>query len=154
VSGLAADVAATIRPLAVSLGDPAGIGPELLAAAWAARVPRRVPCFFAVGGLGLLADAARMRGLDLPVRAISHPDQAAACFDTALPVLVPVLRPVIGGLDAPYTPGMPSRRGAEVALASLGEATRLAISGDAAGVVTGPIAKSLPRPAASMLPMR
>ncbi len=123
------------RALAVSLGDPAGVGPELLTAAWVSRVPRRVPGFFAVGGLELLRTAARQRGLDLPIRAISHPDQAAACFDTALPVL--------GSLDMAYAPGAPCRRGAELALASLTEATRLAVCGAASGIVTGPIAKSL-----------
>ncbi len=124
-----------IRPLAVSLGDPAGVGPELLAVAWVSRVPRRVPGFFAVGGAGLLRDAASRRGLDLPIQTISHPDEAAACFDTALPVL--------GSLDMAYAPGAPCHRGAELALASLTQATMLAVSGAASGVVTGPIAKSL-----------
>ncbi len=119
----------------MSLGDPAGVGPELLAAAWVSRVPRRVPGFFAVGGADLLREAARQRGLNLPIRAISCPEEAAGCFDSALPVL--------GELDIAYTPGAPNRHGAEVALASLTEATRLAVSGAASGVVTGPIAKSL-----------
>ena len=127
--------AVDMRPLAVSLGDPAGVGPELLTAAWVSRVPRRVPGFFAVGGVELLREAARQRGLDLPIQAIAHPDEAAACFDSALPVL--------GTLDMPYSPGVPCPRGAELALASLTEATRLAVSGAASGVVTGPIAKSL-----------
>ena len=126
--------ALSARPLAVSLGDPAGIGPELLTAAWVSRVPRRVPGFFAVGGLELLRAAASQRGLDVPIRSIAHPDEAAACFHTALPVL--------GTLDFAYTPGEPCRGGAELALASLTEATRLAVSGAAAGVVTSPIAKS------------
>jgi 4-hydroxythreonine-4-phosphate dehydrogenase len=123
------------RLLAVSLGDPAGVGPELLTAAWVSRVPRRVPGFFAIGGAELLREAARRRGLVLPIQPISHPDEAAACFDTALPVL--------GTLDMIYTPGVPCRRGAELALASLTEAARLAVSGEASGMVTGPIAKSL-----------
>jgi len=124
-----------IQPLAVSLGDPAGVGPELLAAAWVSRAPRRVPCFFAVGGATLIREAARQRGLDLPIQLIAHPDEAAACFDMALPVL--------GALDLAYAPGKPCRSGAELALASLTEATRLAVSGAASGVVTGSIAKSL-----------
>ena len=128
-------LAVSARPLAVSLGDPAGVGPELLAAAWVSRAPRRVPCFFAVGGASLLREAARQRGLDLPIRAIAHPDEAEACFETALPVL--------SEMDMAYAPGAPCRRGAELALASLTEATRLAVAGAASGVVTGPIAKSL-----------
>lgn len=124
-----------MRPLAVSLGDPAGVGPELLAAAWVSRAPRRVPGFFAVGGAGLLREAARKRGLDVPIQIISHPDEAAACFHSALPVL--------GDMDMAYAPGAPSPLGATLALASLTEATRLAVCGAASGVVTGPIAKSL-----------
>src|SRR5579863_6908153 len=98
-SGLSLSDPPTPRPLAVSLGDPAGVGPELLAAAWVSRAPRRVPCFFAVGGAGLLREAARQRGLELPIRAIGHPDEAEACFDTALPVL--------GEMDMAYAPGAP-----------------------------------------------
>ena len=53
-----------VKPLAVSLGDPAGIGPELLAEAWAQRSAARLSPFFAVGGARLLASAARARGLE------------------------------------------------------------------------------------------
>ena len=120
-------------PLAIALGDPAGIGPELLAEAWARRVSGQLPPFFAVGGAGLLAQAAA-RGIDVPIRRIASPAEAAAVFPSALPVL--------GEIDGPYCPGLPDRAGAELALASLTEATRLATSGAASGVVTGPIAKS------------
>jgi 4-hydroxythreonine-4-phosphate dehydrogenase len=133
--------------LAVSLGDPAGIGPELLVEAWLAsgglalgRTARDGPArdgltpFFAVGGARILAEAARRRGLDAPVRTIADPAEASALFATALPVLE--------GPDGDYHPGQPDRAGAELAFASLVEATRLAVSGSAGGVVTGPIAKS------------
>ena len=123
-----------MAPLAVSLGDPAGVGPELLVEAWARRAEERLPAFFAVGGAGLLAQAAAARGIDLPIRRIGSADEAAAAFGSALPVL--------GSIDGPYRPGLPDRAGAELALASLTEATRLAVSGEASGVVTGPIAKS------------
>lgn len=122
-------------PLALSLGDPAGIGPELIATAWAARAVHGLAPFFAVGGAGLLAAAATRRGLGVPIQQIADPAEAAAVFGTALPVLGPA--------DAPYRPGAPDREGALLALASLTEATALAVSGKAAAVVTGPIAKSL-----------
>lgn len=123
-----------MKPLAASLGDPAGIGPELLAEAWARREAERLPPFFAVGGAGILAAAARSRGLDVPIRMISDPAEAAACFAWALPVL--------GDLDGAFSPGAPDRAGAALALASLSEAARLTVSGQAGGVVTGPIAKA------------
>jgi 4-hydroxythreonine-4-phosphate dehydrogenase len=120
--------------LAVSLGDPAGIGPELLAEAWARRIAEGLPPFFAVGGAALLEAAAQQRGLDVPIRRIANPAKATGIFADALPVL--------GDADGAYRPGEPDRDGALVALASLREASRLAASGDASGIVTGPIAKS------------
>jgi 4-hydroxythreonine-4-phosphate dehydrogenase len=123
-----------VLPLAVSLGDPAGIGPELIAEAWARRVEERLPPFFVTGGPALLKAAAATRGIDLPVAPIDRPEQAAAIFTDALPVL--------GSLDDAFSPGMPSRAGAELALASLEQATRIAAEGKASAVVTGPVAKA------------
>ncbi|RKF23172.1 4-hydroxythreonine-4-phosphate dehydrogenase PdxA [Altericroceibacterium spongiae] len=124
-----------IAPLALSLGDPAGIGPELICAAWAAREADRLPPFFAVGGFELLQQAARMRDLDIPIQQITYPSEAADCFAQALPVLT--------GVDGKYRPGIPEPEGARLALHSLEQATALAKSGEASAVVTGPIAKSL-----------
>ena len=124
-----------MRPLAVSLGDPAGVGPELIAAAWAARGD--LPPFFAVGGAGVLAAAAAMRGLTVPVAPIADPAEAARVFNDALPVLA-----LPGAPDPAYTPGRPDHAGAQLALASLDAAARLAFGGLAGAIVTGPIAKS------------
>jgi 4-hydroxythreonine-4-phosphate dehydrogenase len=121
-------------PLAVSLGDPAGVGPELLAEAWSRRGEEGLTPFFAVGGAELLAQAAARRGIAVPIQRIADPAEAAAVFPVALPVL--------GDLDGAYRPGEPDRDGAALALASLTEAARLAVAGEASGLVTGPIAKS------------
>ena len=121
-------------PLAVSLGDPAGIGPELIAQAWASRRAERLVPFFAVGGAQLLVAAARSRGIDLPVAVVSTPAEATAVFARALPVL--------GSEEAAFWPGQPNRAGAAFALASLQGASRLAASSAAGGIVTGPIAKA------------
>lgn len=120
--------------LAVSLGDPAGVGPELLAEAWSRREAAALGPFFAVGGAGLLREAARTRGIDLPVIVISDPAEASAAFASGLPVL--------GASDIAYRPGEPDRAGAAFALESLTLATQLARSGAAGGLVTGPVAKS------------
>ena len=90
--------------------------------------------FVAVEGAQLLSDAARSRDIVLPVERISDLREAAEVFHRALPV--------IGSLDGEWTPGEPSRKGAELALASLAEAAHLATTHDAAELVTGPIAKS------------
>ena len=123
-----------VSPLAVSLGDPAGVGPELIAEAWARRKAERLPAFFVVGGANVLAAAASSRGLEVAIARVRSPVEAAAAFDSALPVL--------GNEDGVFAPGEPDRPGARLALASLTEATRLAVSGEAGGVVTGPVAKS------------
>ena len=122
-----------MAPLAVSLGDPAGVGPELLVEAWSRRDSEALPAFFAVQGAGLLAQAAARRGLTVPITRIADPAEAAGAFADALPVL--------GDEDGAYAPGEPSIDGAMLALASLTRATELA-RGAAAGIVTGPIAKA------------
>jgi len=123
-----------LGPLAVSLGDPAGVGPELIAEAWARRADAELLPFFVAGAPGLLAEAAQQRGLSVPIVEIYHPAEALDCFDHALPVLA--------GIDGDYRPGQPDRTGAELALASLSEAARLVVAGEAAALITGPIAKA------------
>ncbi|MCB2047251.1 MAG: 4-hydroxythreonine-4-phosphate dehydrogenase PdxA [Novosphingobium sp.] len=125
---------ASHQPLAVSLGDPAGVGPELIAAAWARRGDECLLPFFAVGGAKLLGSAAQSRGLHVPIVAISDAARATDVFADALPVL--------DAADCQWTPGAPSTEGARLALQSLTEATHLALSGAAGGIVTGPVAKA------------
>lgn len=114
-------------PLAVSLGDPAGIGPELIAAAWAQR--GNLPPFFVCGGARVMAAAGAT------VVSISDPAEASAAYAHGLPVLA--------GEDGEYRPGQPDREGAELALSSLEQAISLAHFERAAGVVTGPVSKAL-----------
>ena len=121
--------------LVVSLGDPAGVGPELIAAAWSARETQQLPPFVVAGGAEILSAAAQLRGLSVPVREVFHPAEALDCFEFVLPVLA--------GADGDYKPGTPDQAGAELALASLTEATELARNGDCWGLITAPIAKSL-----------
>jgi 4-hydroxythreonine-4-phosphate dehydrogenase len=122
-------------PLAIALGDPAGIGPEVILGAWLRlRTERRAPPAFVVGGPAVLRAAAEALGLDCPIVPIADPAEALFASAAGLPVMA--------GLDAAWTPGQPSPEGAKLALASLTWATRFALSGVAAGLVTAPIAKS------------
>lgn len=121
-------------PLAISLGDPAGIGPELIAEAWSRRDSERLPPFAVIGGAQILRAAARSRGIELPVKAIASLDAAGDAFAVALPVL--------DLHDGAWSPGAPSREGAELAMGSLAEATRRTVRGEAAALVTGPVAKA------------
>ena len=121
--------------LAVSLGDPAGLGPELIAEAWAQRDSAMLEPFFVAGGADVLRAAAQQRGLVVPIAEIFHPAEAYGLFGDALPVLA--------GADGEYTPGQPTTDGARLALASLTEAAALTQRGEAAALVTAPIAKAL-----------
>jgi 4-hydroxythreonine-4-phosphate dehydrogenase len=121
-------------PLAVSLGDPAGVGPELIAAAWSRRESEALHPFVVTGGAEILRAAAAQRGLSVPVQQVFHPMEAIDCFGHALPVLA--------GADGEYRPGQPDRAGAELALTSLEEATGLARAGEVAGIVTAPVSKA------------
>lgn len=121
-------------PLAVTLGDPAGVGPELICAAWTTRYGENLPPFAVVGGATILKAAAIRRGLDIPIRSVPDLAAAASVFPEALPV--------IEGPDCEYRPGEPDKESAQVALASLETGATLALSGAASGVVTGPIDKA------------
>ncbi|RGP41153.1 4-hydroxythreonine-4-phosphate dehydrogenase [Altererythrobacter insulae] len=123
------------RPLAISLGDPAGIGPEIITRAWLARSKERFGPFAVIGGASVLRSAAEMLGVDCPVQQIDALADAAQVFDAALPVL--------NVEDANYAPGTPCSEGARLALASLEQATQFAFAGSSTGVVTAPIAKGL-----------
>ncbi len=118
-----------MMPLAVSIGDPAGVGPEIVAKAWDARTPRSLPPFFAVGDA---RSVARVWGG--PIVEIDDPRAAIDVFDRALPVLTVH--------DAgEIVPGVPDIEGARCALQSLELAVGLARSGAARALVTGPVAK-------------
>lgn len=119
----------TIAPIAIAMGDPAGIGPEVIAKAWAARPVHRLPCFFAVGDMRAVRQV-----WSGPVERIDDPRDAAAVFDRALPVVS-----VVDG--GQITPGVPDVDGARCALQALEMACGLARSDAASGLVTGPVSK-------------
>ncbi|MEO0032457.1 MAG: 4-hydroxythreonine-4-phosphate dehydrogenase PdxA [Pseudomonadota bacterium] len=123
-----------MNPLALTIGDPAGVGPELACAAWALSGTADLAPFFVVGSRRVIEHAARRRDLHVRIASITDPAQAAEVFDTALPVLD------LGELD--YTPGAPTDEGAALAIKSLETATALVRAGAAAALVTGPVAKS------------
>ena len=123
-------MAAAPAPLAISIGDPAGIGPEIVAAAWAARVAEGLPAFFAIG------DRRAIEAVwDGPVTVLAAPGDAAAAFDHGLPLVQ---------VDDPgeIIPGDPNLAGARCALDSLEIAAGLARNGFAGGIVTGPVSKA------------
>jgi 4-hydroxythreonine-4-phosphate dehydrogenase len=121
----------TRAPLALTLGDPAGVGPEIVAKAWAA-LRAGGPPFVVVGDAQAVASAP---GGAAPVRAVHSPDEAAKVFADAVPVLdLP--------LKAPVVAGQPSPTAAPAVIRWIETAVGLALSKSVSGVVTAPIAKA------------
>ena len=75
-----------MQPLALTLGEPAGIGPDLSLALWAQREALGVPPFLLLGDPAFLEVRARQLGLTIEI-AVSDAEQAVSTFATALPVL-------------------------------------------------------------------
>lgn len=116
-------------PLAISLGDPAGIGPEVIAKCWDNRDSFALPPFVAIGDPNSLTSI-----WDGPIELVDDPRQADAAFDYGLPLIQ---------LNTPRSdlPGHPTVAGAHTSLDALEMAVGLARSGSASAVVTGPVAK-------------
>ena len=119
-------------PLAVTMGEPAGVGGELTLKAWLARSGTRP--FFAIDDPARLAALAGKLGFAVPVREIATAAEAAAVFATALPVMRVKLK-------APIKPGQPDPANAAPTLEAIERATRLAQAGEIAGFATNPIQK-------------
>jgi 4-hydroxythreonine-4-phosphate dehydrogenase len=122
-------------PLALTLGEPAGIGPDLTLAVWQRRKDLGVPAFYVVGDADFLRRRAAALGLDVPVAPVT-PRQANEAFARALPV-VPIEQMVTAA------PGAPDASSAPAVIASIRRAVADVLAGRAAAVVTNPIAKSV-----------
>ncbi len=123
-----------MKPLALTMGDPAGIGGELTLRAWHA-LRASGPRFLALDNPERLRGLARALGLEIPIVAVDLAGQAAEAFPDALPVLaVP--------LFASPLPGRPDAANAPAVIASIERAAKLALAGEAGGVVTNPINKA------------
>jgi 4-hydroxythreonine-4-phosphate dehydrogenase len=122
-------------PLALTLGEPAGIGPDITLAAWVKRADFGLPPFYVVGDADFLTRRAERLGLKVAIREID-PEETREVFAAALPV-VP--------LDERVTaePAHPDASSAPAAIASIRRAVAAVLAGRAHAVVTNPIAKSV-----------
>jgi 4-hydroxythreonine-4-phosphate dehydrogenase len=124
----------TVLPLALTQGDPSGIGPELALKAFAARFERGVAPFFVLGDPAHFARVAKALALDVAIEATT-PAQANDVFSRALPV-------VALGLETRGDFGAPDPSDARATILSIERAVDCVVKGEARGVVTSPIAKS------------
>ena len=121
-------------PLALTMGEPAGIGGEIAMMAWARR-DEGVPAFFAIDDPARLAALGAQIGLAVAIEPIAAPEEARQCFARALPVLAEPLPVAVA-------PGRPESAAAAAVLGAIDRAVTFAMSGRASAVVTNPIHKA------------
>lgn len=127
--------AAMTKPLALTIGEPAGIGPDIAIAAWLKRRELDLPSFYLIGDGAFIAERAQFLGVSIETAETSA-EEASAIFADALPV-------VKTGVEATARPGKPDENSASTAIASIRHAVADVIEGRARAVVTNPIAKSV-----------
>jgi 4-hydroxythreonine-4-phosphate dehydrogenase len=123
------------KPLALTSGEPAGIGPDITLAAWLRRKELKLPPFYLLGDREFLENRAKALGLDIKTADV-RPENAVAAFADALPV-------VDTGHRATAQPGRPDHTSADAAIASIRQAVGDAAAGRADAVVTNPVAKNV-----------
>jgi 4-hydroxythreonine-4-phosphate dehydrogenase len=128
-------VAALELPLALTQGDPAGIGPDIAIAAWKNRSQNGIKPFIYVGDRSVLESRAAVIGVSVAVQDAT-PEDAASVFDKAIPVL-----------DIPagfaVQAGEPHEASALATIKCIETAVKLCLEGRAAAIVTNPVAKSI-----------
>ncbi|MEL6380449.1 MAG: 4-hydroxythreonine-4-phosphate dehydrogenase PdxA [Pseudomonadota bacterium] len=128
---MATQSSSQLRPSALTMGEPAGIGAEITVKAWQAlRSQQDAPPFFVID------DPARYGPFDVPIAAINHPAHAARTFPEALPVF-PLTHSVTP------TTGQPLAANAPAVLEAIEKAVKLTAAGLASAVVTNPIEKKV-----------
>jgi 4-hydroxythreonine-4-phosphate dehydrogenase len=124
-----------VKPLALTLGEPAGIGADIAIAAWLRRNELKLPAFYLAGDRDFLGRRAALLGVEVKLQDV-QPDGAVAAFPHALPV-------VATGDAVTAQPGQPDQSSAAAAIGSIRHAVGDVIAGRAAAVVTNPVAKSV-----------
>jgi 4-hydroxythreonine-4-phosphate dehydrogenase len=122
-------------PLALTLGEPAGIGPDITFAAWRRRTELGLPPFYILADPGFLARRASRIAPDVPISVV-EPQGANAAFETALPV-------VDIGVEVGAEPGHPDQSSAPAVLAAIRRGVADVAAGRARAIVTNPIAKNV-----------
>jgi 4-hydroxythreonine-4-phosphate dehydrogenase len=121
-------------PLALTMGEPAGIGGETALLAWLRRETAAVPPFFVIDDPARLERIVTTLGWPVPVQPLAAPEEAGEVFAEALPVL-----PL--GLPRPVTPGRPDPANAPAVIEAIATGVTLTQAGRAGALVTSPIQK-------------
>lgn len=129
---------ASLQPVVITMGDPAGIGPEIVARAFAQEPQLLAGCFVAGDVACMRRGAAAVAGgrPPLAVARIEAPGEAFA----VPPHCVPVLQVGEAG-SAPPPIGVVSAAGGRMAADAVLWAARAALRGEVAAIVTAPLHK-------------
>lgn len=121
-------------PLAITMGEPAGIGPDIILAAWSKLRSKPRSAFLVIGDSRLFEARAKALRIDAPVIRLNEAQSAARLFSDALPILHEQL---------PHLPsaGKPDPETAAGVISCIDRAVTLALGNEVAGVVTAPIQK-------------
>ncbi|KJE36419.1 4-hydroxythreonine-4-phosphate dehydrogenase [Thalassospira sp. HJ] len=125
-----------LAPIALTIGEPGGIGPELAVKAWLKREQDEIAPFCLISPVSVVKQAIAQSGKDVPLEVIKTIDAATTVFNHALPVLE------IADISTDVVSGVASAKTANVVIESITRAVELATKGDACAVVTNPIQKS------------
>ncbi|MGE7197806.1 4-hydroxythreonine-4-phosphate dehydrogenase PdxA [Brevundimonas naejangsanensis] len=123
-----------LRPLIVTMGDPAGVGPEIIARAWSVLSSPPGP-LAPITPFVVVGDAQVLKAQAQPVEAVLSPSDASTVFGRAIPVLHHLA-------PAPVTPGQPDPANAVAVADWIERGVDLVLSGEGCGLVTAPIAKA------------
>lgn len=119
-----------LAPLAITMGEPAGVGPELIAKIWKRRQEFNLPPFAVYG----TQNAFKAIDGTLPLQIIDGPSHAASVFDSALPL-------ILSGSETTVTPGELQDGTAPATINALDQAIKDNLSGAMRALVTSPIQK-------------
>ena len=124
-----------VLPLALTLGEPAGIGPDLTIQLWRRRAELRLPAFYIIADPEFIKRRAHLLGWDIDVRVVA-PAQASETFAHALPI-------TSLGIPTTAAPGEPDASSAPAAITSIRRAVADVLAGKTAAIVTNPVAKNV-----------
>ncbi len=122
-------------PVALTMGEPAGIGPDIALKVWSERRRNGVAPFVVLADIAVMDARAKLLGVDVPICEIDQPAKASDQFDSSLPVIPVPCNPV--------TPGTSDGKTAAAVIQAIEMAVDLTLGGKTAAVVTNPVAKSV-----------
>ncbi len=132
-----ADVSASSSPILITVGEPAGIGPDCIALSWA-NVPGELRGCCVCAPAAWIEERSRMLGLQLPIREVDSPqpsDETLNCWN-------PLDADIASG---PVTAGQSSAHTADAVIGCIRAAAEACLAGKASAMVTGPIEKAILR---------